>query len=161
LTPPDSGVSWTEQLAHDEQGSGRMAEFTQHYYVGDDPGKTTAQQAISNMLSPEWVQGTAREDCVTIINKAHGAGAPDAVVTIVPPGPGLRRAQVITLAGGQPGDARGTQATLGGATITGDTPWDGQWSALSADARTGISLTVKATTAAIVKIHSGADTRSP
>jgi len=287
---PDSGVSWTEQLAHDEQGSGRMAEFTQHYYVGDDPGKTTAQQAISNMLSPEWVHGTAignqptgttyipypwlyannlapvvaaglryrltesndylfgvpggsdayasalwaldhlhwwaahgaagvnfhnkqwlrtgtivpdpaggggyavtpkgygikaftlgsagrvkpvqiqnpdginvtaycvgtaGKDCVTIINKAHGAGARDAAVTIVPPGPGLRRVQVITLAGGQPGDARGTRATLGGTAITGDTAWTGTWSALPADPRGSVSLTVKATTAAIVKIHRG------
>ena len=39
--------------------SGRIAEITQHYYVGGGPGKTTAEQAISNMLSPEWVNGTA------------------------------------------------------------------------------------------------------
>ena len=61
----------------------------------------------------------------------------------------------MTLAGGQPGDARGATATLGGATITGDTPWGGTWSALPADPRTGISLTVSATTAAIIKIPSG------
>ena len=62
----------------------------------------------------------------------------------------------MTLAGGQPGDARGATATLGGATITGGTTWDGKWStlALPADPRAGISLTVKATTAAIVKIQS-------
>jgi hypothetical protein len=98
--------------------------------------------------------GRAGEDCVTIINKAHGAGARDAAVTIVAPGPGLQGAEVMTLAGGRPGDARGTRATLGGATITGDTPWAGTWSALPADPHAGISLTVKATTAAIVKIHS-------
>jgi hypothetical protein len=287
---PDSGVSWTEQLARDEKDSGRMAEVTQHYYVGDSPGQTTAQQAISNMLSPEWVNGTvigtqptattytpypwlyqnnlapvaaeglryrltesndyllgvpgasdafasamwaldhlhwwaahgaagvnfhnrrglatativpdpaggggyvinpkgygikafslgsggqvkpaqvrnpdginltayciggADGDYVTVINKAHGAGAGDAVVTIRPPAPGLRGAEVMTLAGGQPGDARGTTATLGGATITGDTTWNGTWTTLPADPHAGISLTVKATTAAIVKIQSG------
>jgi len=289
---PDSGMSWTERLARDERGAGRLAEVTQHYYVGDSPGQTTAQQAISNMLSPIWVNGTAigtqptgttytpypwlyennlapvaaaglryrltesndylvgvqgasdafasalwaldhlhwwaahgaagvnfhnrrglytativpRDpadpgqgyvinpkgygikaftlgsagqvkpaqihnpggvnvtayciggaggDYVTVINKAHGAGAPDATVTILPPGPGGQHAQVMTLAGGQPGDARGATATLGGATITGDTPWDGKWSALPSDPRAGISLTVRATTAAIVKIHSG------
>jgi hypothetical protein len=287
---PDSGVSWTERLARDEQASGRVAEVTQHYYVGDSPGKTTAQQAISNMLSREWVNGTeigtqptgttytpypwlyennlapvaaaglryrltesndylvgvpgasdafasalwaldhlhwwaargaaginfhnrrglstativpdpagggghainpkgygikaftlgsagqvrpvqiqnpdgvnltaycvggAGGDHVTVINKAHGAGAPDAAVTIVPPGPAAQGAEIMTLAGGQPGDARGTSATLGGATITGDTPWDGQWGALPADPRAGISLTVRATTAAIIKIHNG------
>jgi hypothetical protein len=286
---PDSGMSWTERLARDEQGSGRVAEVTQHYYVGDSPGKTTAQQAISNMLSREWVNGTeigtqptgttytpypwlydnnlapvaaaglryrltesndyligvpgasdafasalwaldhlhwwaahgaaginfhnrrqlstativpdpadgdgwainpkgygikaftlgsagqvkpvriqnpdginltaycvggAGEDCVTVINKAHGASAPDAAVTIAPPGPGVQSAETMTLAGRQPGDARGAVATLGGATITGDAAWDGQWSTLPADPRAGISLTVRATTAAIVKIHS-------
>ena len=52
-------MSWTEQLARDEKDSGRIAEITQHYYVGDQPRATTAQQAISNMLSPEWVNGTA------------------------------------------------------------------------------------------------------
>ena len=60
----------------------------------------------------------------------------------------------MTLAGGQPGDARGSIATLGGATITGGAPWNGTWSTLPADPRAGISLTVKATTAVIVKIHS-------
>jgi hypothetical protein len=103
--------------------------------------------------------GTAGEDYVTIINKAHGAvardGARDAAVTIVVPGPGLQGAEVMTLAGGQPGDASATRATLGGATITGDTTWAGTWSALPAGPHAGISLTVKATTAAIVKIHSG------
>jgi hypothetical protein len=287
---PDSGVSWAEQLARDERDSGRMAEVTQHYYVGDSPGETTAQQAISNMLSREWVNGTAPgsqptattytpypwlyksnlapvvaaglryrltesndyligvrgasdafasalwaldhlhwwaahgaagvnfhnrrglytativpgpaggggyvinpkgygikaftlgsagqvkptqiqnpdginltayciggagEDYVTVINKAHGAGAGDAAVTIDPPGPGVHGAEIMTLAGGQPGDARGAIATLGGATITGDTPWNGTWSTLPVDPRTGISLTVRATTAVIVKIHSG------
>ena len=69
--------------------------------------------------------GGAGEDYVTIINKAHGADAGDAVVTIGPPGPGWRGAEVMTLAGGQPGDARGATATLGGATITGATTWNG------------------------------------
>ncbi|HEY7431525.1 MAG TPA: hypothetical protein VH641_12440, partial [Streptosporangiaceae bacterium] len=55
----DSGVLWAERLARDERDSGRMAEVTQHYYVGDSFGDTTAQQAISNMLSREWVTGTS------------------------------------------------------------------------------------------------------
>jgi hypothetical protein len=55
---PEVGVSWTQRFAGDERGSGRIADFTQHLYVGGDPGKTTAAQAISNMLSPEWVNGT-------------------------------------------------------------------------------------------------------
>lgn len=284
---PDRGMSWTERLARDERDSGRVAEVTQHYYVGDSPGETTAAQAISNMLSPEWVNGTeigtqpantaytpypwlyennlapviaaglryrltesndylggvpgasdafasalwaldhlhwfaahgasgvnfhnkrglctgtivpdpaggggfvinpkgygikaftlgsagqvkpvriqnpdginltaycvggADADYVTVINKAHGGSARDAAVTIIRPGPPGEHVQVMTLAGGQPGDARGTRATLGGATITGDAAWDGKWTPLGADPRAGISLTVQATTAAIVRL---------
>jgi hypothetical protein len=288
---PDTGVSWTERFAADERNSGRIADITQHYYVGADPGKTTAQQAAGNMLSPEWVDGRAigtqptrttytpypwlyannlapvaaaglryrltesndyltgvpgasnmfasalwaldylhwwaahgaagvnfhnkqwlftdtivpdpaavgggyaitpkgygikaftlgsagqvkpaqianadglnltayciggaDEDYVTIINKAHGTGAADAAVTIVPPSPRLRGAEVMTLASGEPGDATCGQALLGGAPITSDTPWDGKWSALFADPQAGITLTVKATTAAIARIHNG------
>ena len=288
---PETGVSWTQQFASDERDSGRIADITQHYYVGGSPGETTAQQAISNMLAPEWVNGTsigtqpagttytpypwlytnylapvvatglryrltesndyltgvpgasnafasalwaldylhwwaahaaagvnfhnkqwlytdtivpdpaapaggyaitpkgygikaftlgsagqvkpvaignadginltayciggAGVHYVTIINKTQGAGAMDAAVTIVPPGPVLQGAEVMTLSGGEPGDATGASATLGGAAITGDAPWDGKWSALSADPRAGISLTVRATTAAIVRIQSG------
>jgi hypothetical protein len=292
FTPdPANGVSWTERFADDERDSGRITDFTQHYYVGAGPGKTTARQAISNMLSPGWVNGTAigtqprrttytpypwlysnllaplaaaglryrltesndylvgvpgasnafasalwaldylhwwaahaaagvnfhnkqwlytdtivpdpaaagagyavtpkgygikaftlgsagrakpaqignpdginltayciggaDEDYVTIINKTQGAEAADAAVTIVPPGPRLQGAEMMTLASGEPGDATGASATLGGAAITGDTPWDGTWSALPADPDAGISLTVRATTAAIARIHRG------
>jgi hypothetical protein len=291
-TPDENtGMSWTQRLATDEQQSGRVAEVTQHYYVGGSPGQTTAEQAISNMLSAEWVTaaehgsqpasttytpypwlhannlapvaqaglrfrltesndylfgvpgasdayasalwaldhlhwwaangcagvnfhnkqwlctgtivpstagpdhgyvinpkgygikaftlgsagqvkpvqienpngvnltaycvGSAGEDYVTIINKAHGANPPDAAVTIVAPGPAIRDAQVMTLAGAQRGDARGTKVTLGGATITGDAPWNGTWSTVAVAPGSKISLTVEATTAAIVKISRG------
>jgi hypothetical protein len=98
--------------------------------------------------------GTAADDYVTIINKTHGHDAADAAVTILPPGPGPHRAQVMTLAGGRPGDAAGADVTLGGAVITGDTGWQGTWHALPAGASPGIRLTVNATTAAIVNIRS-------
>jgi len=292
FTPsPDAGVSWTERFAGDERGSGRITDVTQHYYVGGDPGKTTAQQAIGNMLSPEWVNaavpgtqprrttytpypwfyashlavvaaagqryrltesndylggvpgasnafasalwaldylhwwaahaaagvnfhnkqwlytdtivpdpatagatyavtpkgygikaftlastgrvrpveienagginltaycvGAEGEDYVTIINKTYGARAADAAVTVLPPGPGLPSARVMTLTSGSPGDATPASATLGGAAITGDARWNGQWDTLPADPRDGISLTVRATTAAIVRIAEG------
>ncbi|MDX6337257.1 MAG: hypothetical protein QOG05_4597, partial [Streptosporangiaceae bacterium] len=287
---PDQGVSWSERFAGDERDSGRIADITQHYYVGGGPGKTSAQQAITNMLSPEWVHGTAAgsqprgttytpypwfyenhlaavaaaglryrlteandylggvpgasngfasalwtldflhwwaahgaggvnfhnkqwldtdtivpdpaapgryaitpkgygitafslgsagqvrpaeignpgginltaywvsgagEDYVTIINKTHGAEAADAAVTIGPPGPGRPGADVMTLAGGKPGDATGETATLGGAAITGDAPWEGEWSPLPAEPGAPISLTVRAATAAVVRIRGG------
>jgi hypothetical protein len=56
---PETGVSWTERFARDEAGTGRIADITQHHYAGGGPGQTTARQAIGNMLSPEWVHGTA------------------------------------------------------------------------------------------------------
>ena len=287
---PGTGVSWTERFASDEGGSGRIADITQHYYVGGSPEETTAQQAIANMLSPEWVTGTAPgiqptqttytpyrwlhakhlapvtaaglryrltesndylagvpgasdafasalwtldylhwwaahgaggvnfhnkqwlftdtivpgpdatggyaitpkgygikaftlgsagrvkptqianpdginltayciggagEDYVTIINKTHGPQAADAAVTIAPPGGRVHGAETMALAGAEPGHATGTGATLGGAEITGETAWHGQWIALPAEPGAGISLAVPATTAAIVKIRSG------
>ena len=286
---PQHGVSWTQRFAGDERDWGRIADITQHFYVGGDPGSTTAQQAISNMLSPEWVTGAAPGtqpatttytpypwfyasnlapvaatglryrltesndyltgvpgasnafasalwtldylhwwaahaaagvnfhnkqwlytdtivpdpaapgegyavtpkgyaikaftlgsagqaiptaignahdlnltayaiggpgvQYLTIINKTQGAEAADAAVTVAG-SPGWQSAEIITLAGGEPGDATGASATLGGAAITGDVPWDGAWSAVAADPRTGIQLTVRATTAAILKIYS-------
>ena len=102
-------------------------------------------------LTAYWVGG-AGGDYVTVINKTHGASAADAAVTIVPSGHAGQEAQVMTLAGGQPGDAGAASATLGGAAITGGSVWNGEWSPLAADPRTGISLTVKATTAAVVRL---------
>ncbi len=52
------GESWTQLFADAEKGSGIIAAVTQHDYVGGGPGTTTAQQAIDNMLSPQWVNGT-------------------------------------------------------------------------------------------------------
>lgn len=52
------GVSWTEQFADDEGGSGRVKDLTQHLYVGGSPFDTTGPQAIANMLSADWVEQT-------------------------------------------------------------------------------------------------------
>ena len=64
----------------------------------------------------------------------------------------MHGAESMALASAEPGHATGTSATLGGAGITGDAAWDGRWNALPAEPRAGISLTVPATTAAVVKI---------
>ncbi|CAG7616161.1 hypothetical protein ACFQI7_01490 [Paenibacillus allorhizosphaerae] len=53
-----TGVSWTQRFAENEANSGRIAEITQHYYVGASPGVSTIKQAIDNMLSPDWVNKT-------------------------------------------------------------------------------------------------------
>ena len=57
----------------------------------------------------------------------------------------------MTLAGGQPGDATGSAVTLGGAAITGDAPLGRRM--VSARRPHGISLTVPAATAAVVRIR--------
>jgi hypothetical protein len=96
--------------------------------------------------------GATGEDYVTVINKTHGKQAEDANVTIVPPRAGELSAQLMTLASGSPADAAHSSATLGGAAITGDAPWGGTWDALP-ESHAGISLTVKATTAVVVRIR--------
>jgi len=288
---PQTGVSWTQRFAADERDRGRDTGITQHYYVGGGPGRTTARQAIRNMLSPEWVTGTAigpqparttytpypwmythnlapvraaglryrltesndyltgvpgasnafgsalwaldylhwwaaygaagvnfhnkqwlytdtivpqpggpagrfattpkgygikaftlgsagrprpvtignpdgvnltaycagrpGQLSVTIINKTHGRDAAAVPVTIVPPGgtgAGWPGAQVMTLDSGEPGNPGAASATLGGAAITGDTPWAGEWRHLPAGPGPGISLTVAAASAAVVRL---------
>jgi hypothetical protein len=283
---PGTGVSWTEKFADDEGCSGRISQFTQHHYAGGSPGATTPAQAISNMLSPEWVNATAPGsqpagttytpypwlyennlahvaraglsyrmteandyltgvhgasdafasalwaldylhwwaargaagvnfhnkqwlytdtivpapgggyavnpkgygfkaftlgavgshkpitiengdhlnvtayctaaagvDYVTIINKTYGPAAADADVTIRPAAPGLPGADVMILTSTDPGDVAATDVTLGGAKITGDEPWQGTWAPLPPHPNAVAALTVKAATAAVVRIH--------
>lgn len=100
-----------------------------------------------------YCAGTAGEDCVTIVNKTYGGHAADAAVTIGVPGSGPRDAGVITLASQPPGDVTSAAATLGGAPITGGAPWAGTWSPLATGAGPGITLTVPAATAAVVRIR--------
>ncbi len=97
--------------------------------------------------------GAAGEDYVTIVNKTYGRQAADAAVTINVPGSAGYEAEVITLAGQPPGDVTSATATLGGAAITGEAPWAGTWSPLASGARSGITLTVPAATAAVVRLR--------
>ena len=135
-------MSWTEQLVHDEKVSGRVAEITQHYYVGGEANAATSQQAFTlgsaGTVKPTQIEspagrnltaycnGGAGEDYVTIINKTQGAEAADAAITILPYGPGAQGAEIMTLASPEPGDATAASATLGGASITGDGPFRGR-----------------------------------
>lgn len=98
--------------------------------------------------------GNAATVYVTIINKEHGAHARDASVTILPKGVAPAHATVmyLTAAKGNVGATSGI--TLGGATITNDAPWRGQWTALSPAKNNRYTLTVHAASAAVVKILS-------
>ena len=99
--------------------------------------------------------GKSGTDYLTIINKTHGATADDAHVTVAPPATGPLAAEAMVLTSANPGDVTATHVTLGGATITGNQPWHGTWTPLAANPQTGVSLTVRAGTAAVVRIHTG------
>ena len=91
---------------------------------------------------------------VTVINKEHGNGARDAGVTIVPAGFSFafKRAAVmfLTALDSDAGATRGV--TLGGGTITNNAPWHGEWTPLKPGGSGQFSLTVFATSAALVKM---------
>lgn len=53
---PDTGGSpWNTNFADDEKSSGLVSLFTTHDYFGGDWQGQTADTAVSNMLSPRWV----------------------------------------------------------------------------------------------------------
>jgi len=88
---------------------------------------------------------------VTLINREYGAGARDASVTMALIGfsTGSVNAMYLTSANGI-GATNGV--TLGGGTITNNAPWLGQWTALGSVTNNQCTVTVPATSAAIVKI---------
>ncbi|MEU6321286.1 hypothetical protein [Streptomyces sp. NPDC047009] len=90
---------------------------------------------------------------VTVINKTYGAGATDARVTIEPRNSGWTRAALITLDSGEPGDPSSVTATIGGAAIENSEPWQGKWTALSPDSKGHLAVTVRATTAAVIRFY--------
>lgn len=96
--------------------------------------------------------GNATNLCVTIINKEHGAGARDAAVTIVANGfsPASATAMFLIAPNGDVGATNGV--TLGGATITNNAPWRGQWTALTASMNGPCKVKVPAASAAVVRM---------
>lgn len=98
-----------------------------------------------------YAVGDATDLYVTIINKEHGIGARDAHVTIKLHGVSPKGADVMFLtANGDAGAKSGI--TLGGASISNNAPWTGQWTALGSIANHECTLTVPATSAVIVKL---------
>lgn len=100
-----------------------------------------------------YAVGGDRDLYVTVINKTHGADATDARVTIEPRNFGLTEAAAITLEAGEPGDPSSETATIGGAVITNDGPWQGKWTTLSPDSTGHVAVTVRATTATVIRLH--------
>lgn len=98
-------------------------------------------------LTAYAVTGTNGDLYVTIINKEHGIGARSASVTINAGGFASAKSAVMFLTAPN-GDVEATHGmTLGGAAITNDGPWRGQWTTLNS-----ANVTVPAASAAIVKI---------
>ena len=101
-----------------------------------------------------YAVGDATNLYVTIINKEHGGGARAAAVTLALNGfasDGFE-AMFLTAPNGDAGATSGI--TLGGASITNDAPWHGQWTALDPLAIGQCKVTIPATSAAIIKISS-------
>src|SRR5262249_25386593 len=89
---------------------------------------------------------------VTVINKEHAVGARNASVTIAPNGfqAGSAWAMFLTAPAGNVGATNGI--LLGGASITNNAPWLGQWTALAAPTNGRCVVTVPSASAAIVKM---------
>lgn len=89
---------------------------------------------------------------VTIINKEHGPGARNAVVTIAPIGFSLKAAEAMFLTAPR-GDAGARDGiTLGGAPITNTETWRGQWTVLELTTNRPCSVMVTSASAVIVRL---------
>lgn len=121
-----------------------------HGYVR--PIKTSNPSGI-NLTA--YAVGTARDLFVTIINKTHSTthDVTDSVVSIQAMGFPVASAAYMVLSGGQPGNAASMNPTLGEAKIANNSRWLGRWKPVSRDEGGIVSVTVKSTTAVIVKLH--------
>lgn len=114
--------------------------------------------AISNPIGMNltaYAVGTDQDLYVTIINRTHSTthDAADANVVIDAKGMKASSASAMALSGGEPGDATSMTASLGGAAITNNSRWLGKWTPIGRVETGRITVTVKSTTAVIVRIH--------
>jgi len=100
-----------------------------------------------------YAVGNDRDLYVTVINKTHGAAGIEARVNIEPRNFGCTEAAVLTLEAGEPGDPSSETATLGGEAISNNAPWQGKWAPLSLDGRGHLALSIRATTAAVIRLR--------
>jgi hypothetical protein len=77
----------------------------------------------------------------------------DAAIEIAAAGFNGAEVDSMVLTDGEPGNAALSIATLGGATISNDTPWSGKWTPLGRVRNNKFALTVQSTTAVIVRIR--------
>ncbi|MGD0260614.1 MAG: glycosyl hydrolase family 79 C-terminal domain-containing protein [Verrucomicrobiota bacterium] len=107
-----------------------------------------------------YAVGDGAELYVTIINKEQGTGARDAAVTIVPDGfsSGSAAAVFLTVPNGNVAATDGV--ALGGAAITNNASWLGQWTTLNPVTNGQCTVIVSAASAAVVKIQAGTQVRA-
>jgi hypothetical protein len=96
--------------------------------------------------------GATNNVFVTLVNKEYGGGARNASVTVYPSGITAGFAQMMLLT--SPGGVFATNAmTLGGATITNNVPFAGQWTPLGPLTNGQCTVMVPLTSAAVVQIQ--------
>jgi hypothetical protein len=102
-----------------------------------------------------YAVGTDHDLYITVINKTHTTthDATDAEVSVEVPGGKPTGAEYIELTNGDPGNAASMTATLGGARISNDAPWQGKWTSIHHSEKGKVRLTVHSTTAVVVRIH--------
>ena len=115
-----------------------------------DPVAVTNPDGLN--LTAYAVTDTDNNLLVTVINKEHGSGARNAVVTILTDGLAPAKIAAMFLAASNGGAAATNGITLGGAPIASNAPWRGQWTPLNSNANGRCLVTVPASSAAIVKM---------
>jgi bacillopeptidase F (M6 metalloprotease family) len=119
-------------------------------------------KAVRQARATTIAVGTTQDLFVTIINRTHSTShdVTDVLASIQANGFQVASSAYIVLSGGQPGDAASMNVTLGGAKITNDTPWLGEWKPLKRDNDGAVRVLVQSTTAVIVRLHAaGANSR--
>lgn len=111
----------------------------------------------NNINVTAYSTGDASDIYVTIINKTHGPGVnggTNANVTIFPTGFTARTgAYYMMMSPGPTGIASDPTGTFGGGSITNNAAWHGTWTSIGATGSGQCSLTVPATSAAVVHIY--------
>ena len=109
------------------------------------------ENTMSANVSAFATRASENHASVTIINKEHGEGARDTVVTIVMPKGSQWTAEMISLRVLHADVAATTGITLGGASIEKGGTWNGAWQLLPAPDRRGeLRIKVPATSAVVV-----------
>jgi hypothetical protein len=102
-----------------------------------------------------YAVGTSRDLYVTIINKTHATTHDAVAAAVVIQAAGFDGGSVdaMVLTDGDPGNAALATVTLGGATISNQVPWSGEWTPLGRVRMGEFTITVESTTAVIVRIR--------